>query len=65
MINPTKSNLYELSTKKYLMILLKVPTKEYLNQNFIAKQINPYIQANPKPRLIEALQILLKRFRKT
>lgn len=54
MINPSKSNLYKLSTKKYLMILLKVPTKEYLNQNFVAKQINPYIQTNPKPRLIES-----------
>lgn len=64
MIDPTKSNLYKLSTKKYLMILLKVPTKEYLNQNFVAKQINPYIQANPKPRLIEAPSDSLKKIQK-
>lgn len=64
MIDPTKSNLYKLSTKKYLMLLLKVPTKEYLNQNFVAKQINPYIQANPKPRLIEAPSDSLKKIQK-
>lgn len=64
MIDPTKSNLYKLSTKKYLMILLKVPTKEYLNQNFVAKQINPYIKANPKPRLIEAPSDSLKKIQK-
>lgn len=61
MINPMNSNLYELSTKKYLMKLLKVPTKEYLNQNFITKQISPYIQANPKPRLIEVPSDSLKK----
>ena len=64
MIDPTKSNLYELSTKKYLMILLKVPTKKYLNQNFIVKQINPYIQANPKPRLIESPSDPLKKIQR-
>lgn len=64
MINPSKSNLYKLSTKKYLMILLKVPTKEYLNQNFIAKQINPYIQTNPKPRLIESPSDPLKKIQR-
>lgn len=64
MIDPTKSNLYKLSTKKYLMILLKVPTKEYLNQNFIAKQINPYIQANPKPRLIEVSSDSIKKIQR-
>ena len=64
MIDPTESNLYKLSTKKYLMKLLKVPTKEYLNQNFIAKQINPYIQANPKPRLIESPSDSLKKIQK-
>ena len=64
MIDPTESNLYKLSTKKYLMKLLKVPTKEYLNQNFIAKQINPYIQVNPKPRLIESPSDSLKKIQK-
>lgn len=64
MIDPTKSNLFKLSTKKYLMILLKVPTKEYLNQNFIAKQINPYIQANPKPRLIEVPSDSIKKIQR-
>lgn len=64
MIDPSKSNLFKLSTKKYLMILLKVPTKEYLNQNFIAKQINPYIQANPKPRLIEVPSDSIKKIQR-
>lgn len=64
MIDPVKSNLYKLSTKKYLMKLLKVPAKEYLNQNFIAKQINPYIQTNPKPRLIEVPSDSLKKIQK-
>lgn len=61
MINPSKSNLYKLSSKKYLMTLLNIPTKEYLKQNFTAKQIQPYIQANPKPRLIEAPSGSLKK----
>lgn len=61
MINPSKTNLFKLSSKKYLMKILKVPTKEYLNQNFIAKQINPYIQTNPKPRLIEVPSDSLKK----
>lgn len=65
MIDPVKSNLFKLSSKKYLMTLLNVPTKEYLNQNFTAKQIKPYIQANPKPRLIEVPSDSLKKFRKT
>lgn len=64
MIDPAKSNLYELSTKKNLMKLLKVPAKEFLNQNFIAKQINPYIQTDPKPRLIEAPSDSLKKIQK-
>ena len=61
MINPSKTNLFKLSSKKYLMKILKAPTKEYLNQNFIAKQINPYIQTNPKPRLIEVPSDSLKK----
>lgn len=64
MIDPVKSNLFKLSSKKYLMTLLNVPTKEYLNQNFTAKQIKPYIQANPKPRLIEVPSDSLKKIQK-
>lgn len=64
MIDPTESKLYKLSTKKYLIILLKVPTKEYLNQNYIAKLIKPYIKANPKPRLIEAPSDSLKKIQR-
>lgn len=65
MIDPIKSNLYKLTTKKYLMRLLKVPTKDYFNQNFIAKQINPCIQQNPKPRLIEVPSDSLKNIQKS
>lgn len=57
MINPKKSNLYKLSSKKYLIKLLKIPNKEYLKQNYVVKQINPYIAAN---RLIEAPSESLK-----
>ena len=64
MIDPIKSNLYKLTTKKYLIKLLKVPAKDYFNQNFIAKQINPYIQANPKPRLIESPSDSLKKIQR-
>ena len=60
MIYPVKSNLYKLSSKRYLKKLLKVPMKEYTNQNFIAKQISPYIQSDPKPRLIEVPSESLK-----
>lgn len=64
MINPVKTNLYKLSSKKYLLNLLEIPTKEYLNRNFIAKLITPYIQSNPKPRLIEAPSDSLKKIQK-
>lgn len=60
MINPMKTNLYKLSSKKYLVRILKIRNKKYLNQNFIAKQINPYIQSDPKPRLIEEPSETLK-----
>lgn len=64
MINPEKTNLYKLSSKRYLVKLLRVSNKEYLKQDFIAKQINPYIQSDPKPRLIEAPSDSLKNIQK-
>ena len=60
MINPTKTNLYKLSSKKYLMKLLKISDKSFFNQKYIALQISPYIQLNPKPRLIESPSESLK-----
>lgn len=60
MINPSSSNLYKQSSKAYLMKLLKIPNKHYLKQNYIAKQISPYIQTVPKPRLIEVPSTELK-----
>lgn len=64
MINPTKSNLYKQSSKKYLKCILNIPNKNYLKQSYIAKQIHPYIKYSPKPRLIEAPSEPLKRIQK-
>ena len=61
MIESKKTNLYKLSSKKYLMRLLKISNKKFLKQEFVAKQINPYIQAEPKPRLIESPSESLKK----
>lgn len=60
MINPQKSNLYKLSSKKYLMKLLNIPNKNFLKQKYIVKQINPFIISDPKPRLIEVPSDSLK-----
>lgn len=54
MMNPTKTNLYKLTSKKYLINLLQISDKRYLKQNYVVKQINPFIISDPKPRLIEA-----------
>lgn len=64
MINPTKSNLYKQSSKKYLKYILNIPNKNYLRQNYVAKQIHPYIACSPKPRLIEAPSESLKRIQR-
>jgi len=60
MINPRNSNLYKQSSKTYLIKLLNIPNKQYLKQSYVAKQISPYIQTSPKPRLIEAPSTQLK-----
>lgn len=60
MINSTISNLYKLSSKKYLSKLLKISNKNYFKQNYVAKQINVFVQSTPKPRLIEAPSDSLK-----
>lgn len=59
MINPEKCNLYKLSSKRYLKILLKIPNNNFLKQEYVAKQFNPYIDS--KPRLIEAPSDSLKK----
>lgn len=64
MINPKNSNLYKLSSKKQLKSLLKITNNNYLKQSYVAKQINPYIQTNPKPRLIEAPSKSLKKIQR-
>ena len=64
MIDPTKSSLYKQSSKKYLMQLLDIPNKQYLKQNYVVKQISPYIQPNPKPRLIEVPSKQLRRIQR-
>lgn len=64
MINPVNSKLYKLSSKKYLLILLKITDKNYLKQSYIVKQISPFIEKNPKPRLIEAPSESLKKIQK-
>lgn len=53
MINPIYSNLYKQTSKKYLLNLLHIRDKRFLQQRFVSKHISPYIQTNPKPRLIE------------
>ena len=53
MINPIHSNLYKQTSKKYLLSLLHINNKSFLQQGYISKHISPYIQTNPKPRLIE------------
>ena len=53
MINPIHTNLYKQSSKKYLLNLLHIRDKRFLQQRYISTQISPYIQKNPKPRLIE------------
>lgn len=60
MINPSNSNLYKQSSKTYLIKLLNIPNKQYLKQSYVAKQISPYIQTSPKPRLIEVPSTQLK-----
>lgn len=64
MIDPTKSNLYKQTSKKYLIHLLDIPNKQYLKQNYVVKQIFPYIQDNPKPRLIEVPSEQLKKIQR-
>lgn len=64
MINPKKSNLYKQTSKKYLTKLLKISNKSYFKQNFVAKQINPYIKTSPKARLIEAPSESLKKIQR-
>jgi len=53
MINPINSNLYKQTSKKYLLNLLHIHDKRFLQQRYVSKHISPYIQTNPKPRLIE------------
>lgn len=60
MIYSTNPNLYGQSSKAYVIKLLKIPTKDYLKQNYIAQNISPYIATKPKPRLIEAPSYSLK-----
>lgn len=60
-MNVTKTNLYKLTSKKYLSKLLRISDKRYFKQNYVVKQINPFIIADPKPRLIEAPSDLLKK----
>lgn len=60
MIYITNPNLYRQSSKAYIIKLLKIPTKDYLKQNYIAQNISPYIATKPKPRLIEAPSHSLK-----
>ena len=64
MINPNNSNLYKQSSKTYLIKLLNIPNKQYLKQSYVAKQISPYIQTSPKPRLIEAPSTQLKKIQR-
>lgn len=54
MINPTSSNLYKQTSKKYLLNLLHIHNRQFLQQRYISKHISPYIQTIPKLRLIEA-----------
>lgn len=65
MLNTSKSNLYKQSSKSYLMKLLNIPSKQYLKQNYISKQISPYILVKPKPRLIEAPSKPLKNIQRS
>lgn len=60
MVYSTNPNLYRQSSKAYVIKLLKIPTKDYLKQNYIAQNISPYIATKPKPRLIEAPSYSLK-----
>ena len=60
MINPIHSNLYKQSSKKYLLNLLHIQDKRFLQQRYVSKHISPYIQSNPKPRLIEVPSKQLK-----
>lgn len=53
MIDITYSNLYKQTSKKYLLKLLDIHDKRFLRQRYVLKHISPYIQINPKPRLIE------------
>lgn len=61
MIDPTPSNLYKLNSKKYLMNILHIYDKRFLQQSYVAKQISPYIRSGRKPRLIEAPSPALKK----
>lgn len=60
MINPIHSNLYKQSSKKFLLRLLHIHDKRFLQQRYVTQQISPYIQQNPKPRLIEVPSSELK-----
>ena len=53
MINPINSNLYKQTSKKYLLNLLHIHDKRFSQQRYVSNHISPYIQTNPKPRLIE------------
>lgn len=53
MINPIHSNLYKLTSKKYLLSLLHIHNRQFFKQSYVSKHISPYIQTDPKPRLIE------------
>ena len=60
MINPIQSNLYKQTSKKYLLNLLHIHDKRFLQQRYVSKHISPYIQTTPKPRLIEVPSEKLK-----
>lgn len=64
MLNQIKTNLYKLSSKRYLLRLLKISDKSFLKQDYVSLQISPYIQTEPKPRLIEAPSEPLKKIQR-
>lgn len=64
MINPINSNLYKQKSKKYLIKILHISNKNFLNQKYVSRQISPFILDTPKPRLIEAPSKELKNIQK-
>lgn len=52
--------LYSLQSKKMLKYLLGIKNDQLLKQDYVASLIEPYIDANGKPRLIEPPQAELK-----